>query len=78
MQIKELCDVLEILLKEELVAEIIRQENVFHWGRTENSNRLTKKEAQKCASFFMIKNNQKNFPKYATNSLTKFAIICKI
>lgn len=30
MQIKELCDVLEILLKEELVAEIIRQENVFH------------------------------------------------
>ena len=30
MQIKELCDVLEILLKEELVAEIIRQENMFH------------------------------------------------
>ena len=62
MQIKELCDVLEILLKEELVAEIM----------------LDKKRGAKCASFFMIKNNQKNFPKYATNSLTNFAIICKI
>lgn len=30
MQIKELCDVLEILLKEELVAEIIRQENMLY------------------------------------------------
>lgn len=29
MPIKELCDILEIMLREELVAEIIREENGF-------------------------------------------------